>query len=97
MSTFTRIDHGVERPAPFDISVNGQTVSCHPGETLATALLAAGVGVFRRTASNAPRMPVCNMGVCFDCVVTVSGHGIVRACMTPVARGMEVQLTGVAP
>ena len=34
-----RIDAGVTRPAPILVHVNDVAVSCHPGETVATALL----------------------------------------------------------
>jgi D-hydroxyproline dehydrogenase subunit gamma len=89
--TATRIEHGVSRPAPVAIDVDGARVDAYPGESLATALLAAGVRVFRRTPSGAPRGPVCNMGVCFECVVAVDGEPGVRACATPVREGMRVE------
>jgi predicted molibdopterin-dependent oxidoreductase YjgC len=87
-----RIDAGVARPAPILIHVNGVPTSCHPGETVATALLAAGIVVFRRTATGAARAPVCNMGVCFDCLVTVDGRPAVRSCMTRVAEHMRIEV-----
>src|SRR5262249_30706787 len=34
----------------------------------------------------------CGMGVCFDCIVTVSGKGRVQACMTAVEPGLRVEL-----
>ena len=89
--TATRIEHAVTRPASVAIEVDGQRVDAYPGESLATALLAAGVRAFRRTRSRAPRGPVCNMGVCFECVVTVDGAPGVRACATPVSEGMRVE------
>ena len=87
----TRIEHGVSRPAPVAIEVDGTRIEGFPGESVATALLAAGVRVFRRTAAGAPRGPVCNMGVCFDCVVTVDGERGVRACTAAVRAGMRVE------
>jgi D-hydroxyproline dehydrogenase subunit gamma len=89
--TATRIDHGVQRPAPVSIDVDGARVDAYPGESLATALLAAGVRVFRRTQSREPRGPFCNMGVCFECVIAVDGEEGVRACVTPVRAGMRVE------
>jgi len=89
--TATRIEHGVTRPAPVAIQVDGDRVDAYPGESLATALLAAGVRAFRRTRSRAPRGPVCNMGVCFECMVVVDGEPGVRACVTPVRAGMSVE------
>ena len=91
-----RIERGVARPAAIAIFVNHRRTDCYPGETLATALLAAGVPAFRRTASNAPRAVVCNMGVCFDCLVQVEGQGQVRSCLTLVTPDMRVILPGIS-
>jgi predicted molibdopterin-dependent oxidoreductase YjgC len=69
-------------------------IAAYPGESVATALLAAGVRVFRRTRSGAPRGPLCNMGVCFECVVAIDGESGVRACATQVREGMSVETGG---
>jgi predicted molibdopterin-dependent oxidoreductase YjgC len=90
-----RLSHGIARPAPVRIEADGEAIDAYPGETLATALLAAGRRAFRRTRSGAPRGPLCNMGVCFDCLVVVEGLGEVRACMTVVRDRMTVR-TGAA-
>jgi len=95
--TAARIEHGVTRPAPVAIEVDGIRVDAYPGESLAAALLAAGVRAFRRTRSQAPRGPVCNMGVCFECVVVVDGEPGVRACATQVREGMRVETGSRAP
>ncbi|WP_306398023.1 (2Fe-2S)-binding protein [Telluria beijingensis] len=79
------------RPAPVTIFVNGAPTTAYPGETVATALLAAGSARFRTTARGAPRAPVCNMGVCFECAVTVDGRPGTRSCMTLVADGMRIE------
>jgi len=75
----------------FDIEVDGRPVSAEPGQTVAAALIGAGIVVFRHTPTGAPRGVFCGMGVCFDCLVTVDGLVEQRACMTPVQRGMRVQ------
>ncbi len=76
----------------FDIEVDGRLVLAQPGQTLAATLIGAGITVFRRTPSGAPRGVFCGMGVCFDCLVTVDGLADQRACMTPARPGMKVQL-----
>ncbi|MEW7850735.1 (2Fe-2S)-binding protein [Massilia aurea] len=81
------------RPAPITVFVNGAPVEAHPGETVATALLAAGINHFRTARNGAPRAPVCNMGVCFECVVTVDGRPATRSCMTLVEPGMQIETT----
>lgn len=89
-----RLRDCITDPAPISILINDRPVACYPGETVATVLLAAGIGVFRKTHHGMPRGPYCNMGVCFDCMVTVDGMGFTRACLTDVADGMDVR-TGV--
>lgn len=86
----SRLESGVERPPALTFEFDGDTVSAFPGETLAAALLAAGMRTFRRTEEGSPRGPFCNMGVCFECVVEVDGVRM-RACMTAVRAGMVVR------
>ncbi len=82
----------VERGAPVAITVDGKTVGARPGDTIAAALLAAGIEHCRTTpVSGAPRAPYCLMGVCFDCLVTVDGVGSRQACLVPVRHGMRVE------
>lgn len=76
----------------FDIFVDGCPVAVEAGQTVAAALLSAGITVFRRAPSGAPRSIFCGMGVCFDCLVTVDGLADQRACIMPVRPGMRVQL-----
>ncbi|MBO4206576.1 (2Fe-2S)-binding protein, partial [Micromonospora echinofusca] len=66
----------------------------YPGESLATALLAAGQRAVRVTPGGARRAPYCNMGVCFECVVTIDDQPYQRACLTRTRAGMRVR-TGV--
>ena len=74
-----------------------QAVSAQAGDSVALALLKAGVLPLRRTAvSGQARAPLCLMGVCFDCVVTVNGRANVQACMVEVSDGMVVRLQGGA-
>lgn len=75
---------------PIQILVDGRPVTCYRGETLAVALLAAGVHRFRSASDGSPRQPFCNVGSCFDCAVTVDGASMVRACLTPARPGMDV-------
>lgn len=84
-----RIEAGVHRPPPVTIVVDGHEVSAFPGESVASALLAGGRRAFRRSRRGDPRGPFCNMGVCFECVVTIGGTRV-RACMTRVAPGLVV-------
>jgi sarcosine oxidase subunit alpha len=74
----------------LQIQLNGSTLSVEPGVSVAAALLNAGVTLFRRSASGEPRAPLCGMGICFDCRVTINGVAHQRACLELVHHGMEV-------
>ena len=72
--------------------MNGEQVVAYPGETIATALLAAGWYIFRHTAiSGEPRGMFCGMGLCFDCMVTVNGQPNTRACVTVAQPGDSIE------
>ena len=76
-----------------EIFVEGNSVSAREGDTLAAAMLNAGVVPFRQTpVSGKPRAPLCLMGVCFDCLVEVDGAQNVQSCMVQVYPGMSVRL-----
>lgn len=74
------------------ITVDGQPVVAVAGEPIASALLAAGVRVFRRTTRRGePRGLFCGIGRCTDCVMIVNGEPNVRTCVTPVRAGMVIE------
>lgn len=85
-----RIENGVQRGASIFLEVDGRRLHGYSGETLATVMLAADVVSFGRRRSGEPRMPVCNMGACYECVVVLSGVGQVRSCMIMAESGMKV-------
>lgn len=73
------------------LSFDGHPLPAREGDSVASALLAAGVRVTRETLlSGAPRGPWCMMGACFDCVAIVEGRRGVRTCMTPARDGLRV-------
>ncbi|HUC83940.1 MAG TPA: (2Fe-2S)-binding protein [Candidatus Acidoferrales bacterium] len=75
----------------IQIRVNGAAVAVPAGTVLAAAIAAAGVTPFRRSVGGAPRGPLCGMGVCMECRVTVNGRPHNRSCQTLCEPGMEVQ------
>jgi len=82
----------VSRGKKIQIVVDGASMDAFEGETVAAALLAAGITKFRLTRNHKhPRGIYCGMGVCYECLVRVDGVDNVRACMTPVADGMKVE------
>lgn len=75
------------------LTVEGRTIHARDGDTLALALLDAGLDHTRTTpVSGAPRAPLCLMGACFECLVEVEGQPNVQACMLEVRDGMSVRL-----
>ena len=81
-----------ESGASVALTIDGRTVQARSGDTVAAALLAAGIERCRTTpVTGAPRAPYCLMGVCFDCLVTIDGVGSRQACLVPVRAGMTVE------
>jgi D-hydroxyproline dehydrogenase subunit gamma len=76
------------------IRIDGREVRVRPGTTVASAVLNAGVFATRRSFTGEPRGPVCGMGVCFECRVTIDGEPYHLACQTPCSEGMEVTTDG---
>lgn len=79
---------------PIALTVNGQPLLAPAGTTVAAAILIGGVVAFRRSATGEPRGPLCGMGICFECRVTVDGVAHVRACQTLCRPGMDVRTFG---
>jgi aerobic-type carbon monoxide dehydrogenase small subunit (CoxS/CutS family) len=74
------------------ITFDGRPVAAEPGQTIAAALVAAGVLAWRTTRNTgAPRGVFCGIGVCFDCLVTVNGQPSVRACLAEACPGDRVE------
>jgi predicted molibdopterin-dependent oxidoreductase YjgC len=73
------------------LRVDGEEIAARAGDTLLTAILAAGLSHLRTSEfGDGPRAGFCLMGACQDCWVSVAGLGRVRACTTLAAAGMEV-------
>lgn len=72
------------------IFADGREIRVAAGTSVAAALLAAGVHTFRRSVTGDARGPLCGMGVCYECRVTVDGVPLRRACLLPVSEGLRV-------
>lgn len=72
------------------IRINGRLIEVADGASVAAALLSAGEMVFRKSISGEPRAPLCGMGICFECRVTVDGKAHARSCQLEVRDGMEI-------
>jgi sarcosine oxidase subunit alpha len=77
--------------------VDGVPVRATAGQSVAAALVnRAGPGAWqiRRSVGEAPRGPLCGMGICFECRAMVDGRPHERTCMVTVRDGMEVRTDG---
>lgn len=84
-------------PATVQITFAGQPVEARATDTVASALVAAGELACRETLDGETRGLFCGMGVCQECLVAVDGEPGVRACMTPVRVGMQVERQPARP
>ena len=75
----------------IQLRVNGKSVTVARGTIVAAAVALAGTARFRRSVSQEPRGPLCGMGVCMECRVTINGEPHCRSCQTLCAEGMEVR------
>ena len=81
---------GIARPAEVPFTFNGATLLAPAGESLAAALLAAGVRRLGEGLDPArPRAALCMMGVCQQCLVRVEGR-LAQSCLMPVRAGLVV-------
>jgi predicted molibdopterin-dependent oxidoreductase YjgC len=82
----------VESGDTVTVLVNGRELVAHAGDTVAAAMLSAGLPACRETpVSGTPRGPYCMMGVCFECLVTIDGVASRQGCMELVAPGMRIE------
>ena len=73
------------------VTVNGAHVAVPEGSTVSAAVWLAGETVFRRSVTGEPRGPVCGMGICFECRVTINGRRQMRSCQIPCRADMEIR------
>ena len=69
------------RTGSTDLTIwfQGNAIPARTGDSIAVALLAAGITTTRTTpVSNTPRGPYCMMGACFECLAVVDGRANVQ-------------------
>ena len=96
MTRHLRIDGTERTDATVQFTFEGRSVSAFAGDTIAMALWAHDQRTLRNSSmTGAPRGVLCNMGICYECLVHVDGVAV-RACMTEVRDGMDVRRGGRA-
>ncbi|MRX09989.1 (2Fe-2S)-binding protein [Pseudoduganella sp. FT25W] len=78
------------------LNINATDISVAPGVTVAAAIAMTGDIITRRSVSGAARAPLCGMGVCQECRVTIDGRPHQLSCQTLCADGMHVVTGAVA-
>jgi aerobic-type carbon monoxide dehydrogenase small subunit (CoxS/CutS family) len=82
----------------LDIVVNGKTIRTDAATTVLSAILNSGAAAVRRSVSGSDRGPLCGMGICHECRMTIDGVPHQRGCLVLAKPGMVVSLdtTGAA-
>ena len=81
-------------PETVRLSVNGVSVEMPVGGMVSAAILKSGTYAFRRSVTGEPRGPLCGMGICFECRVTIDGEPHCRSCQIVCKDGMDVRTDG---
>jgi sarcosine oxidase subunit alpha len=84
----------LESPGTASIVIDGREASVVAGITVAAAVLGLGVPAFRRSVSGEARGPLCGMGTCHECRLTIDGVAHRRSCLVVVYDGMRISTAG---
>jgi sarcosine oxidase subunit alpha len=85
-------DERIDRERPLAFSYEGRMIEALAGDTIGSALYAAGERVFSRSFKyHRPRGLYCASGGCASCLLEVDGVPSVRSCTYPVRGGEEVR------
>src|SRR5512133_2183058 len=88
----------IDRQKVLTFTFNGKTYPAFEGDTIASALAAAGVTTFSRSFKyHRQRGLLCVAGNCPNCLVQVGDEPNVRSCVTPVRAGMAVRSQNAWP
>lgn len=81
-------------PESVTLTVDDVLVTMPAGSMVAAAILKSGKYAFRRSVTGEARGPLCGMGICFECRVTIDGEAHCRSCQTTCENGMDVRTDG---
>jgi len=77
-------------PSLLTLKMNGAAVEVPAGTTVAVAAMLTG-SPCRTSVGGTPRGPLCGMGICFECRVTINGKPHCRSCQILCESGMDVR------
>jgi sarcosine oxidase subunit alpha len=82
----------IDRARPLAFTLSGRRIEGFEGDTIGSALYAAGQRVFSRSFKyHRPRGLLCCSGGCANCLMTVDGTPNVRVCVEPARDGAVVE------
>jgi D-hydroxyproline dehydrogenase subunit gamma len=72
------------------IRINDAPVVVQSGTTVAAAVIQAGYSTFRHSTTGQVRGPLCGIGICFECRLSIDGISHRRSCQLLCRDGMEI-------
>lgn len=73
------------------VFINGNPVRVSRGTLVTSAVLENGSLVHRISLNGEKRGPLCGMGICFECSVSINQVAHIRACQTLCEEGMRIR------
>jgi sarcosine oxidase subunit alpha len=73
------------------LTIDGHPVRVPPGTSVAAAVMQTRASGFRRSVTGSLRGPLCGMGICYECRLTIDGLPQRTSCQTVCRAGMEVR------
>jgi sarcosine oxidase subunit alpha len=93
-----RLGEAIRRDRPVAFRFERRTIEAFEGDTVGSALAAAGVTITSRSVTyHRPRGLFCMTGACPNCLMPIDGIPNVRACTEPVREGMRVERQNAWP
>ena len=93
-----RQGEAIRRDRPISFRFERRMISAFEGDTVGSALAAAGVTITSRSFKyHRPRGLQCMTGSCPNCLMQIDGVPNVRACTEPVREGMRVERQNAWP
>lgn len=82
----------IKQRKELNLTVDGQIITALEGETIAAALVAAGIRTFSHSVKSGKPMGIyCGRGYCGSCMMTVNKIPNIRTCLTLVSDNMEIK------
>jgi len=92
MSTESPHDPGI-----IEIAIDGEVRRVTPDTSVAAAILNAGGWSLRESVTGETRGPLCGMGTCHECRVTINTVPHERSCMVLCQPGMVIRTDFMPP